>query len=1006
MSTSSQNVFDCVARDIFFITTSKEPLSPSQSPLIYVEDVASGVDTSSGLTANLLAEAVLERLLLPDPGAFVVPLTNRVPPEIIEVKLVAYLFDSWQRLQVYEAKLTPDERAEVESIIVRNVATGLLQKELHPTQNIPLQILWLLCEQTFEECITFMASLTKYIFAEEGEQGLSSSINLVLNNLFHEAAKSNLMTTNFQNLLRATLVIVKCNPICATSVVNHKLGELTLGSSWNGTLLGKLLGLSFVPKAFGQDNDIFREVVSEPSLMATREGMVRQNTKALLDGLHSIFEAILRSSAGNRALCLKWLWGCVEANVSRAKLMSAYAGLAANGLDMMNTISDGFALNLELLVLRLCEPFCNPPNCADEHSFNPKILTIDPSFCAVESGQFCRAKLFDDTCLMPAELDAEGNKIKRVHSKSFTFITECFFLAQKTVEIGSKSCKNRLKSLMHEAGGVEELITQGALPQQEREMARNGLERLTAHILCYRTLLSDPTFIELSSKLHSAAAHWIVQVLLDEVPYSDKRSNFAPGIKRDVTFPLPGEEFDINRPARTMQYVPESVVSNLKSFITMAPTNYPEVLENTWLTWPIFTMVVALMGSPCRVKNPHLRGGLARIVESLLPWQKGEDEMLMQRRMLNLPDVSKYQRERLFADHPFRLELVEAIVSVFVGIEVTGQDHFEQKFQYRMPLYSILNHIWKSTEYIDRFRELAAYAEQNIESSNPPVFLRFSNLLINDSVFLLDEAILQMAKLRKLQAEKDTNAWENLPEAQRRENMRNLEMIGRIARFHNIMSRDTISILQTVTSRIHSLFCHPTMVDRLAAMLNYFVVRLTGPKSKELKVSNMKECAFEPGNLVIDISKIYINLGDSEEFCAAVSRDGRSYSGQLFPRAQNVLSRVGGGDLLSDLHNIAQKVAKHAVQQSIEDELLAEAPDEFLDPITAAIMIDPVILPSSGVSIDRAVIARHLLSDQIDPFNRSPLTMEQVKPNNELREKIQAWIAEKEANAPSSPSQD
>lgn len=38
---------------------------------------------------------------------------------------------------------------------------------------------------------------------------------------------------------------------------------------------------------------------------------------------------------------------------------------------------------------------------------------------------------------------------------------------------------------------------------------------------------------------------------------------------------------------------------------------------------------------------------------------------------------------------------------------------------------------------------------------------------------------------------------------------------------------------------------------------------------------------------------------------------------------------------------------------------------------------------------------RHLLSDQTDPFNRSPLTMNMVVPNVELRNKIQEWIAQK-----------
>lgn len=76
---------------------------------------------------------------------------------------------------------------------------------------------------------------------------------------------------------------------------------------------------------------------------------------------------------------------------------------------------------------------------------------------------------------------------------------------------------------------------------------------------------------------------------------------------------------------------------------------------------------------------------------------------------------------------------------------------------------------------------------------------------------------------------------------------------------------------------------------------------------------------------------------------------------------------------------------------------LADAPDEFLDPIMSTLMIDPVVLPSSRVTVDRTTIARHLLSDQTDPFNRSPLTMDQVKSDEELKRRIDEWIRERKS---------
>lgn len=69
---------------------------------------------------------------------------------------------------------------------------------------------------------------------------------------------------------------------------------------------------------------------------------------------------------------------------------------------------------------------------------------------------------------------------------------------------------------------------------------------------------------------------------------------------------------------------------------------------------------------------------------------------------------------------------------------------------------------------------------------------------------------------------------------------------------------------------------------------------------------------------------------------------------------------------------------------------LGEAPDEYLDPLMATLMDDPVTLPS-GIVIDRSTIKTHLLSDQHDPFNRQPLTLEQCVTNDALREEIRAW---------------
>jgi len=49
------------------------------------------------------------------------------------------------------------------------------------------------------------------------------------------------------------------------------------------------------------------------------------------------------------------------------------------------------------------------------------------------------------------------------------------------------------------------------------------------------------------------------------------------------------------------------------------------------------------------------------------------------------------------------------------------------------------------------------------------------------------------------------------------------------------------------------------------------------------------------------------------------------------------------------------------------------------------LMDDPVILPSSGKIMDRPVIIRHLLNSQTDPFNRQPLSEDDLTPGKHFK---------------------
>ena len=89
-------------------------------------------------------------------------------------------------------------------------------------------------------------------------------------------------------------------------------------------------------------------------------------------------------------------------------------------------------------------------------------------------------------------------------------------------------------------------------------------------------------------------------------------------------------------------------------------------------------------------------------------------------------------------------------------------------------------------------------------------------------------------------------------------------------------------------------------------------------------------------------------------------------------------------------------VEKSARAVELDEALKKDAPEEFLDELLATYMTDPVILPSGNI-VDRSTITQHLLNDSIDPFNRVAMTIDDVKPATELKERMNKWLDEKRA---------
>ncbi|KAH9246449.1 hypothetical protein BASA81_016009 [Batrachochytrium salamandrivorans] len=287
-------------------------------------------------------------------------------------------------------------------------------------------------------------------------------------------------------------------------------------------------------------------------------------------------------------------------------------------------------------------------------------------------------------------------------------------------------------------------------------------------------------------------------------------------------------------------------------------------------------------------------------------------------------------------------------------------------------------------------------------SRDKEFFVKFVALLMNDTTYLLDEGLSKLKEIGGLQSELAVPLPENASNEVRQARQERESLMSqneRQALSYMSLSNETVHMLQYMTSHtdIVEPFMSNEIVERLAAMLDFNLVALAGPRCTETQVANPEKYRFDPKKLLSELVGIFIHLADRQEFVLAVAKDGRSFSTAVFDRAISILSkhRLKNEMEIAKLVEFVNNVEKTLLSEKLAEEEMGDVPDQFLDPLLYTLMEDPVILPSSGVTIDLSTIKSHLLSDAHDPFNRQALTIDQVKPDLELKEKIRLWRAQR-----------
>lgn len=436
--------------------------------------------------------------------------------------------------------------------------------------------------------------------------------------------------------------------------------------------------------------------------------------------------------------------------------------------------------------------------------------------------------------------------------------------------------------------------------------------------------------------------------------------------KEQLRLPLPEKQHDVFR--FLPEYLLEDIVENFK-FITQ---NIPQIITPQQCD-EIVQICVTFLRNSEYVKNPGVKSGLVTILfYGVHPFYNHARGVL---------------GDMLIGSSFAHKHLLHSLMKFYIEAESTGSHtQFYDKFNIRYEIFQVIKCIWVNTLYREN---LAKEAKVNTE-----FFVQFVNMLVNDVTFVLDESLTAFVKIHDLTIE--LASWpQGVDQDHRKEKEELLEDQKGKAKSYMQLTRETMETLILFTENLTDAFTMPEIVTRLADMLDYNLDTMVGPKRLNLRVDTPAEYGFNPRQLLADIMSVYINLAAKDNLIHAIARDGRSYKPANFVKAKDYVSPLKSSDELRVWDQLAAKVAATKAAEEQEEEDLGEVPDEYLDPLLAELMTDPVILPASRVTVDRATIRSHLLSDPNDPFNRMPLKIEEVEPNVELKQKISEWKADK-----------
>ncbi|XP_067167286.1 ubiquitin conjugation factor E4 B isoform X2 [Apteryx mantelli] len=876
-----------------------------------------------------------------------------------ETEMLNYLIECFDRVGIEERKAPKMCSQPTVSQLLSNIrsqcishAALVLQGSLTQPRSLQQQSLlvpYMLCRNL---PFGFIQELVRTTYQDE--EVFKQIFIPILQGLALASKECSLDSDNFKYPLMALCELCeikfgKTHPMCSL-VVSLPLWLPKSLSTGAGRELQRLsyLGAFFSLSVFAEDdNKVVEKYFSGPAITLENTRVVSQSLQHYLELARQELFKILHSILLNgetREAALGYMAAVVNANMKKAQMQT----------DDRLVSTDGFMLNFLWVLQQL--------------STKIKLETVDPTYIFHPR---CRIDLPTDETRVKATMEDVTAWIAELYrdQSSFSepkFPTECFFLTLHAHHLSIlPSCRRyirRLRAIRELNRTVEDLKNNESqwkdspLATRHREMlkrCKTQLKKLVRCKACADAGLLDENFLRRCLNFYGMVIQLMLRIL--DPAYPNIKLPLAPEVPK------------------VFAALPEFYVEDVAEFLFFIVQYAPQVLYEP-CTQDIVMFLVVMLCNQNYIRNPYL---VAKLVEVMFMTNPAVQ-----------PRTQKFFE--MIENHPLSTKLlVPSLMKFYTDVEHTGAtSEFYDKFTIRYHISTIFKSLWQNIAHHGTFME---------EFNSGKQFVRYINMLINDTTFLLDESLESLKRIHEVQEEmKNKEQWDLLPRDQQQARQSQLAQDERVSRSYLALATETVDMFHILTKQVQKPFLRPELGPRLAAMLNFNLQQLCGPKCRDLKVENPEKYGFEPKKLLDQLTDIYLQL-DCARFAKAIADDQRSYSKELFEEVISKMRKAGIKSTIAieKFKLLAEKVEEIVAKNARAEIDYSDAPDEFRDPLMDTLMTDPVRLPS-GTIMDRSIILRHLLNSSTDPFNRQTLTENMLEPVPELKEQIQAWMRDKQ----------